>query len=181
MGSRGSQSIDFQAPADPKRLPARDPTSSERTALSAPAATHRKQIRSRTLPHRNRSPTYEISPLVHFIPRPARIIVANCLTAAFGRASPSADDSWTPRKAESTKMKTYKHCEGEVLPCAVSVRGGLSATTLRVLRGLEQYVHAERDSLVIPFVTAVVAASASIVACARSMMQMPRKLSRTVD
>jgi hypothetical protein len=83
---------------------------------------------------------------------------------AFSQLAPSAPSA---RKAESTKIKTYKHCDGEVLPCAVSVRGGLSATTLRVLRGLEQYVHAERDSLVIPFVVAVVAASASIVACAR--------------
>jgi hypothetical protein len=76
----------------------------------------------------------------------------------FSSLAPSAPSA---KKSEAAKGRTYPASAG-VIPCAVSCRGGLSATTLRVLRGIEAACKGDKNSLVAPFILSVVSSSASI-------------------
>jgi hypothetical protein len=70
----------------------------------------------------------------------------------FSSLAPSAPSA---KKSEAAKGRTYPASAG-VIPCAVSCRGGLSATTLRVLRGIEAACKGDKNSLGAPFILSVV-------------------------
>jgi hypothetical protein len=83
--------------------------------------------------------------------------------------SPLCSSAPSARSAEKTKMTKYSGDDvlRAVVPCAFSVFGGLTPTTLRVLRHIEQLVDGEKNSLVSACSRSIASMTAGMIRAAR--------------